>query len=286
MSNKNPKIYAPIFAAILLFLIAVGCKFFSQSKIEETKSGRLKYVETLRYGSVGTHGSKGWYVDDREFSINGRKFSPEKIDVNETIGDCEASPNETIEVLKCYSFEKSNETVFLLRMKNDKPVWTTLYQDAYIKSNGKNLGEWIDDGRGIIFKDFIYKIEPDEKSAIENLPAYPEEYFRAVSPDLKTIVFQGFCFNKSAEVSIETKKLDEKLCAESDRLYKNKVEVLWLIEGETGAIKLLELSRDKYDWLNWNQNKFEKRSDWLKFFQRQIVWEKDKDGKFQFVAPK
>jgi len=78
----------------------------------------------------------------------------------------------------------------------------------------------------------------------------------------------------------------QKIANDSDRLYKNKLEVLWIIETKTGATKFVELSREKYDWLQWDNQKFPVRADWLKFFQSQIVWEKDKDGKYQFAAPK
>ncbi|MEP6901429.1 MAG: hypothetical protein ABJA66_06735 [Actinomycetota bacterium] len=89
--------------------------------MEEHQSGRLKYVETLKYGSVGTHGSKGLNVDNRELFVGGKSFSPEVLNFNDAIGRCEASPNEAVEALKCDSFEHSKETAYVLRMKDDKP---------------------------------------------------------------------------------------------------------------------------------------------------------------------
>src|SRR5213592_1150968 len=101
---KRSKFSTAICAAVLLFTI-LGCNLFAASKTEEVKSGRLKYVETLKYGAVGTHGSQGWYVSDRKFYVGGKKWSPEKMDVNEAMAGCEADPNEAIEALKCNSFE-------------------------------------------------------------------------------------------------------------------------------------------------------------------------------------
>jgi len=270
--------------AVLIFAL-LGCNPFGRSKTEEIKSGRLKYIETLRYGRVGTHGGNGWYVDDREFSVNGKSWSPQGINVNDEIGDCEASPNETVEALKCYSFKDSKEIVYVLTIKNDKADWTIAFKDEYIKSGGDNLGEWVNDGKSVIFKDFFYTVQTGEKQEIKGLPDYPYNHFRAVSPDLKTILYQGSCFNSRVEKSEEAKKTDDKICGERERLVKNKLEVLWVIEAETGKTKLVELSRDKYDWLIWNSNTTGSRNDWLKSFQNRLVWEKDKDGKYKLVFP-
>ncbi len=272
-------------AAVLLFTI-LGCNLFAASKTEEVKSGRLKYVETLKYGAVGTHGSKGWYVDDRKFYVNGRKWSPEKIDVNEAMAGCEADPNEAIEALKCLSFEGNVETVYLLKMKDDQPDWSVLYREHYIEGQGKSSGEWTNDGKTVIFKDYYYHILTGEKQEINGLPDYPEEYFRGTSPDLETVVYQGTYFNGFIDAAGELERDRQKISNDRDRLYKNKLEVLWIINTKTGATEFVELSREKYDWLVWDNTKFASRADWLKFYQSQIGWEKDKDGKYQFVAPK
>lgn len=281
--KANPLNLSILFA-VLLFTI-VGCIPFGRSKTEEIKSGRLKFIKTLRYGKAGVHGGNGWYVDDREFSVNDRSWSPQGIDVNDEIGDCEASPNETIEALKCYSFKNSKETVYVLRMKDDKPDWTVAYQDEYIKGGGNSLGEWIDGGRSLIFKDFFYTVQTGEKQEIKGLPDYPSNYFRAVSPDLKTILYQGFCFNSHVELTEEVRKTTDQTCRERERFINNKLEVLWIIEAETGKTKLVEVSRDKYDWLIWNREKFSSQREWLDFFQKQVVWGKDKDGKYRLVFP-
>jgi len=286
MKAERPKFGTAFCATFVLLFAAFGCKLFGSSKTVEIKSGRLKYIETLRYGSVGTHGSQGWYVAAREFFVNGRSWSPKEINVDDEIAGCEASPNEMIEALKCYSFKNNNEIAYLLRLHDNIPNWVEVYKNDYIKSRGDNLGEWIDEGKSLIFKDFFYNVETGEKQEIKGLPDYPHKYFRAVSPDLKIALYQGFCFNTYVEVSDEVKRISDKICSESERLYNNKLEVLWLVQIQTGETKLVEISRDKYDWLVWDQEKSDPRQDWLNHFQKQIVWEKDAAGKYQLVYPK
>jgi hypothetical protein len=283
MKHSN---FSTILCAAVLVFVTVSCNLFAASKTEEVKSGRLKYVETLKYGAVGTHGSQGWYVDDRNFYVNGKKWSPEKMDVKDAMAGCEADPNESIEALKCTSFDNGNETIYLLQMKADKPDWAILYQEHYTEGRGKSSGEWLNDGKTVIFKDYYYHILTGEKQEINGLPDYPENYFRAASPDLETVVYQGSYFNGFIDAAGEVERNRQKISGESERLNKNKLEVLWIIEAKTGATKFVELSRDKYDWLIWENTKFATRADWLKFYQSQISWEKDKDGKYQFIAPK
>ncbi len=265
---------------VCIFLIS-SCG--RKTELKEYKSGRLNFVETLKFGSVGTHGSQGWYVNDRRFFVNGRSWKPVGINVDDTIGGCETTPNETVEALKCYGFSDLNETVFILRMENDKPDWQILSQQKY--ESGKNLGEWAGDGKYIIFKDLLYNIEKNERTEIKGLPDYPRDAFRGTSPDLEKIVYQGDCFY-GGNVSVEVERRRNQTCDNFTDNRKKKIEVLWIIEAETGETKLLKSSVDKYDWLVWNQDKFRTKSDWLGYFNRQLVWEKDKDGKYQLVSTK
>lgn len=282
----NRSKFSTTFCAAVLLSTIFGCNLFAASKTEEVVSGRLKYVKTLKQGAVGTHGSQGWYVSDRKFYVNGKKWSPEKMDVSEALAGCEADPNEAIEALKCTSFEDNVETVYLLQMKDDKPDWAILYRENYIEGRGKSSGEWTNDGKTVIFKDYYYHVLTGEKQEIKGLPDYPQDYFRATSPDLEMIVYQGIYFNGFGDAAGEVERNRQKVYADFERFSKNKLEVLWIVEAKTGATKFVELSRDKYDWLVWDNQKFAKRADWLKFYQSQIGWEKDQDGKYQFVAPK
>lgn len=260
-----------------------ACNMFSETKTFEKQRGRLKFVETLCYGSVGSHGSQGWYSVNKEFYFNERKVSlPEEMD------GCDASPNETVEAFNCYVFKELRVMAYVVRIKDDKADSIKIYDDEAINSNGKNLGEWADetDGNWLIFKDFLFNVLNDEKREIKGLPDYPADYFRAVSPDLETIVYEGSCFYGFPDAPEPLKELREKKCQETEKLYPNKLINLWLTDVKTGEAKFIVLSREKYHWLIWEQEKYPARKDWLKLFQQKLTWEKDQNGKFQLVFPK
>jgi hypothetical protein len=277
--NKN---IADFFIVLLLMLIfSIGCS--SETKTEELTRGKLKFVKTLKYGSVGTHGSQGWYVSDQIFYVNDKRWKPDGVDVKGDIANCEPSPDESVEALKCYSFADLKELVYVLRIKDDKPEWVTASDKPY--GNGKNLGEWTTDGRWLLFFDNLFNVETSENREVKGLPSPPEDKFRATSPDLEKIVYQGDCFS-GGNLSEDVERRRKQTCDNRDDYVKKKIEILWIIEAKTGETKLIELSREKYDWLIWNNEKFQSKSDWLKFFGQQLVWEKAKDGKFQLVFPK
>ena len=263
---------------VLLSAIAFGCR-----NSEKTTRGRLKYVETSHSATTG-HGSRTRATDSRQFYANGWKWSPEKVDLNKFTGDCEAGPNEAVEAFKCHEYNDLY-FVYVLRMSGDQPEWVTVSSQPSIRE--PDHGIWIDDGRQLIFRDFFYNVVTGERREIKGVPDYPANSFRAVSPDLKTLVFQGDCFLSSVsqnsikyiELSEAVKKNREKICADEERFEKNKLEVLWLIDAETGATEFLELSRDKYLWLS------PPHENWLQYFQQQLVWQKDETGRDRLVYP-
>lgn len=160
--------------AMLILLVAImACG--GKSQTEELKSGRLKFVKTLKYGSAGTHGSQGWYVSDRHFYVNDLAWSPTGVKTKDIAG-CDASPNKAVEAIKCYSFEDSKESVYILTMKADKPEWVTASDSEY--RGGTNLGEWVGDGHWLIFKDYYFDVQTSEKKDIKGLPDFPKNYFR------------------------------------------------------------------------------------------------------------
>jgi len=268
---------------MILLLVVLACG--GKTDTEEVKSGRLKFVETLKYGSVGTHGSQGWYVSDRNFYVNGESWSPSGIKVKDIAG-CDSSPNQAVEALKCYDFQDQKESVHILRMKADKPEWVTASDADY--RGGKNLGEWVGEGHWLIYKDYYFNVETSEKRNIKGLPDFPEEYYRATSPDLGTIVYEETGFNTRYDLPPGADL--EKERAKQYKLFYEHIDKgiagFWLIDANTGKVTLLELKKEKYDWLRWDQKKFHSRSDWLAYFQKQLVWEKDKSGKYQLAYPK
>jgi len=265
-----------ILPLIILVIIVLGC---GKSKTDEVKSGRLKYVETLRYGSVGTHGSQGWYVDKRQLFVNDREYKPDGIKT-EDIADCKISPNPAVEAMKCYSFrnEQIRQLDYLLRMKGDQPEWTAINDASDF---------WVGDGRWLLFKDFYLNVETLERREIKGLPDYPKNYFMAASPDLETIIYEENCsmglYNLETREKIPNKLLDERCKKHYDGGIYNGVAAYWLIDPKTGSVKTLELKEDKYPSLKRPGQPDENRES---NFKKMLVWEKDENGKDQLVAPK
>ena len=264
-----------------VLLLSSAC---GQTKTEEVKSGRLSYTETLRYGSVGTHGSQGWYVSDRKFYVNGRSWSPKGINVNDHVAGCEASPNRSVEAIKCHSFADLKETAYILRMRDGKPEWLTASDALY--NGGDNLGEWTGEGRWLLFKDYYFNVETSERREIKGLPDFPHNYFLATSPDLETIMYRESCFRKRVAPETGEPLTDEeteKQCKVFEEHFKKGLAAFWLIEAKTGSVKILELNKKDYPWAA-NTDSFLK-VDWLKEFRSKLVWEKDEHGSYRLVYP-
>lgn len=266
---------------MILLALVLACGP-SKSKTQEFKSGRLKYVETLHYGSVGSHGSQGWYVSDRNFYVNEKRWSPDGIKVSDIAG-CEPSPNTSVEALKCYSFADLKELVFVLRMKNDSPEWVTVSDAAY--GSGDNLGEWVGDGRWLLFRDYYFNVSTSERKPVKGLPDDPGKYFRAASPDLKTIIYEEYCFTTRFDLPADKPrdKEIERQCKLSNEHIDKGIKAFWLIDAETGDVKILELKKQKFPMLDRSKDLAERR--WLETFQKMLVWEKDKDGKDRLAYP-
>ena len=279
VSNNKSTCSVHYWVMLLLLVVTAGC---SQAvKLNEVKSGRLKFVKTLNYGNVGSHGSRGWYVSDRKFYFNEKDWKPAGINVKEDIAGCEASPNESIEVLKCYSFTDLRERVSILRIKNGEAEWVTVSDKPY--GRGENLGEWVGDGDWLLFLDSLVNVKTLETRAVLGLPEAPgSNGFRAVSPDLEKIVYQGDCFyGDNLPAAIDRRP--NNTCARRTEYLDRKIELLWVFDVKTGDAKLIEASREKHAWLIWNQELFANRTHWLKFYQSQLIWRKDRDEKYQLV---
>lgn len=274
-TNAAAKLILPL---MVLVMVVLGC---GESKTDEVRSGRLKYVETLRYGSVGSHGSQGWYVDERQLFVNDKEYKPDGIKT-EDIADCKISPNPAVEALKCYDYSfldnRIKKSDYLLRMKGDQPEWTAINDESDI---------WVGDGRWLLFKDFYLNVETLERKEIKSLPDYPEDYFMAAAPDLETIIYEENCsmglYSLETREKIPNKLLDERCKKHYEGGIYRGVAAYWLITAKTGAVKILELKLDKYPSLKRPSPPGENRES---NFKKMLVWEKDENGKDQLVAPK
>ncbi len=275
------KILHLIVPLTILLLIVLGCG--GESKTDEVKSGRLKYVETLRYGSVGTHGSQGWYVGEREFFVNDKSWSPDGVETKD-IGNCIKSPNEAVEALECYSYVHLKQRNYVLRMKNDQPDWLPISSTG----GASDSGIWVGDGHWLLFKDFYLNVETFERKEIRGLPAYPKDNFMAASPDLETIIYEENClmgfYDFETREKLPNKLLDERCKKHYEGGIYKGVAAYWLVDAKTGDVKILEMKEEKYPSLKRGIDipAGSRESN----FKKMLVWEKDKNGKDQLVAPK
>ncbi len=263
-----------IIPLLILLLAILGC---SLDKTEKMVRGRLKYIVT-ESPTGGGHGWGGWRVSNREFYVNGKKWSPEAFDLSKMEVRCYANPDEAFEAFKCDGFSDDKEFTAVLRMKGDAAEWVLASEKpAY---SGNTFGEWFGKGRWLVFKDYFYNVETSEKRAIKELPGEPAFYFGSVSPDLKTIVYQGIICNAADKSGKDNNYV--KTCERREEYEKNKIEILWLIDAETGDAKFLELSYEKYPWVHLPSYQSDDR---LELFQKSLVWEKDEKGQDRLVYP-
>jgi hypothetical protein len=283
MDTRQTKTRVIINCAISVTILLVTVLACAQkTDKEEAESGRLNFVKTLKYGSVGTHGSQGWYVSDRNFYVNSKHWSPPGIKVADIAG-CKASPNTSVEALTCYSFADSKEAVFVLRMKDDQAEWITVSDVPY--GSGDNLGEWVGDGKWLLFRDYYFNVSTSERKPVKGLPDNPGKYFRAASPDLKTVIYEEYCFTTRFDLPQDNKRdaLIQKQCQQSNDHNEKGLIAFWLIDTETGRIKLLELKKETYPILD--RSKTGTKSGFNGAFRQMLVWKKDSSGKDQLIYP-
>ncbi len=257
---------------IMILLFAVSGCFWGEKKTEINKSGRLEYIEYLRFGPAGTHGGKGWYIDDRELKVNGRRWQPEGIKVNDIT--CEPSPNKAVEALKCSSFGDMKETIYIIRMKDDKPELVIAAATEFAKDD--DSGSWADDGHWLLFRNYYFNVETSEKKEVKGLPGKVDNCFIVASPDLETIIYRDNCYDFVRNEAGEVTNMDEyqKHYDKARERYKNGIAAFWLIEAKTGKVKILELKIADYPFAE-NPSPY-LTADWLKEFKSKLIWEKDK----------
>jgi hypothetical protein len=272
-------------ARALLLLIPValvlGALACAKTKKEEHKSGRLNFVEDLKYGPAGVHGQPGWYRTGQNIYVNGRRWSPPNIKMDD-ISRCEESPNLNVEALNCHSFEDMKESAFVLHMKDEKPEWVTASSEEY--HGGNNLGEWVGDGYWLLFHEYYFDVLTGERKPIKGLPDDPGKYYRAASPDMKTVVYEEYCFIGRPDLAnnSEKEKITHEQCKRSAERATKGLLGFWLIDTETGAVKILNLKREKYPAIDRNKSG---EAHFSARFQQLLTWKKDENGRDQLVAP-
>ena len=247
--------------SIMLFLI-LGCS----GKTDDTSivsNGIFTFRKDLKYGSVGTHGGQGFYVASRHIIFHNDEWTPpggqKYVD---DISSCETSPNTEVKVLKCVVIQAGGGGTFLIRVKNDQPEIQQI-SEGY---DNKNEGQWVNlDGKWVLFRDYLINVETGERRDIKRLPddpggSYPE--FIGMSPDMKTVVFQG------------------KVVSKDDA--KERLVTVRLIDVETGSVDERPVNATRNPWIYDSETRYLKGGLWI---GSKFIWEKDKQGFDRLVFP-
>jgi hypothetical protein len=262
----------------VVFLMIVNCNYYEERKTIEIKRGALACVEEIGYGAAGTHGGKGWVRIGFDILVNGKKWLPD--DYGEFMKDtasCETSPEKSLEILKFVNVDFNKGGIYLLRLKNGKPELQKISE----KHDSKNQGKWTNDGRWLLFQDHFIDVETGERKNIKRLPDAPESNFLGVSPDLHSIVYR-----ESGFLELNQNGSDEQWKTWQANV-ENGILALWVIDAETGEVKVVKLKRDDYRWLLDKSHPIPETGANHLWISNQFKWEQDtRGGKYRLVYPK
>lgn len=117
-------------------------------------------------------------------------------------------------------------------MKDDPPEWLTASDAEY---RAETMGGWLSDGRWLLFRDYYFNVMSSERRPIKSLPEDPGEYFRAAAPDLKTIVFEEYCFTRRYDLPKDELRdeIINQQCELSNQHLSKVIVAFWLIDAET-----------------------------------------------------
>ncbi len=252
-----------VIVGLILLCLILGC---SGGKSEDTSivsNGVFTFRKDLKYGSVGTHGSQGFYVASRHIIFRNEEWLPpggqKYVD---DISTCEESPNSEVKVLKCVVIQTDGGGTILIREKNNQPEIQQISQGY----DNKNEGEWINfEGKWLIFRDYLINVETGARTDIKPLPEDPGGSYRSLigmSPDMKTAVFQG------------------KVVSKDDA--KERLVTLRLIDIATGTIDERPVNATRNPWIYDSETRYLKGGLWI---GSKFIWEKDGKGKDKLVFP-
>ena len=260
-ARYRPSVNIVVVGLILLCLI-LGCS----GKTDDTEvvsNGVITFMKRLKYGSVGTHGSQGFYVASRHIMYKNDEWTPpEGKKYVDDISSCETSPNSSVKVLKCVVIKTDGGGTILIREKNDQPE-TQQISEGY---DNKNEGEWVNfEGRWLLFRNYLFNVETGERKDIKQLPEDPGGSYRSLigmSPDMKTAVFQG------------------KVVSKDDA--KERLVTLRLIDIDTGKIDERPVNATRNPWIYDSETRYLKGGLWI---GSKFIWEKDALGRDKLVFP-
>jgi hypothetical protein len=259
------------FSILLLIwtVLVLGCTGKNVKATDEdapkVERGRLKFAKSVKYLTVGQEPVSR---DVQQFFfVGGKEWKPENDpDLANRINWCDTSPNPQVEILRCFGDSTEDyKTTYILRMKDDKPD---------IIKVGEGLPSiWIDDdGRWLLFGKSFVNVDTGEKIAFKVTPVARQNddsvYVNGVigvSPDMKMVATVGEPYpQKEGE----------------EKFYK-----VLTYDIETGKTENQKVSFAKNPWLKDHQNPDNDIAP-PPSQAKKIVWEKDKQGRYQPVFQK
>lgn len=252
-----------LIVALLGLFFGWGCSGGKTDDTEVVSNGVISFQKRLKYGSVGTHGSKGFYVASRHILFRNDEWTPPRGQKYvDDIASCETSPNSDVKVLKCVIIKYDGGGTILIREKNGQPEIQQI-SEVY---DDKNEGEWVNlDGKWLIFRDYLINVETGERKDIKPLPENPGGSYRkfiGISPDLKTVVFEG------------------KVVSEDNA--RDRLVTFRLINIDTGKIDEQPVDATRNPWIFDPETRYLKNGLWI---SSKFIWEKDSSGKDRLVFP-
>lgn len=241
---------------ILIFAAALGCGGNEESGHEDIGRGPFLcshyWVRKKRDGTMHTY-NKGIKI-----YVDGKEYKPDDYPTfNEDLAGCESSPNQDVTALKVLGVNYDRGGTYLLRKVNDKVDLAHL-----LPYDTHEQGEWSNDGRWLIFRNFLINVETGEKRPIHQLPEPPNSFtYLGVSPDLKTVVMTG------------TRERDKDTIT------------LKLIDAESGTLKEPTFKFSAYPWLVDDGHTIPGTGANYLWVSNQFKWTKDAQGKDQLSYP-
>lgn len=258
---------------IMLGFLVGACE---NSKTEEETRGRMRHITKLSYGRVGD--GQGWYFDDHNLYVEGNDWKPKDIDWDD-IGDCEPSTNPKVEAFRCYSFAHSKSVIYLSSMQGDKPVFVKVIDEPYIDSRGNNLGEWVGDGRWLLFRQKMVNVETLEEKPLNGLPDYPYKYFCDISPELQVVVYLDTFYDSyfNTKDSTLSKQYSKQWDLDIERIKKG-IHAFRLIDVTSGKASVITFDEAQYAWLK--STLYPNKGRWLAEIKKRLRWQKNNAGQW------
>lgn len=238
----------------IIFAFVAGCGEYKKIETTETKRGDILCVH--KAGVKDSYGTEKRYNLGNKIYVGGEELKPEDYkNFSEDAASCELSPNESVLTMKILNVDYERGGTYLLKSENNQPVLTKI-----APYDSKNEGEWSNDGRWLLFREYFVNVENGERREIKGWKDVPDYYSLAgVSPDLKTVVIYG---------------------EREDAFLRLKI-----IDAETGKIEEPKFAVAEYEWLVDKDHSPIYGGANFRWISNHFKWEKDASGKDKLIYP-